>query len=60
MIWKPEGGQRRIKLRRRYLRGYKKRRVMIRWVKERERVKPLSDQFPVRVCSCPLCIINRL
>ena len=22
--------------------------------------KPLSDQFPVRVCSCPLCIINRL
>jgi len=18
--------------------------------------KPLSDQFPVRVCSCPLCI----
>jgi len=21
---------------------------------------PLSDQFPVRVCSCPLCIINRL
>jgi len=24
------------------------------------RTKPLSDQFPVRVCSCPLCIINRL
>ena len=22
--------------------------------------KPLSDQFPVRVCSCRLCIINRL
>ena len=22
--------------------------------------KPRSDQFPVRVCSCPLCIINRL
>jgi len=22
--------------------------------------KPLSDQFPVRVCSCLLCIINRL
>jgi len=22
--------------------------------------KPLSDQFAVRVCSCPLCIINRL
>ena len=22
--------------------------------------KPLSGQFPVRVCSCPLCIINRL
>jgi len=22
--------------------------------------QPLSDQFPVRVCSCPLCIINRL
>ena len=22
--------------------------------------KPLSDQFPVCVCSCPLCIINRL
>jgi len=22
--------------------------------------KPLSDQFHVRVCSCPLCIINRL
>ena len=22
--------------------------------------KPLSDQFPVHVCSCPLCIINRL
>ena len=22
--------------------------------------KPLSDQFPLRVCSCPLCIINRL
>ena len=21
--------------------------------------KPLSDQFPVRVGSCPLCIINR-
>jgi len=21
--------------------------------------KPLSNQFPVRVCSCPLCIINR-
>ena len=20
--------------------------------------KPLSDQFPVRVCSCPLCIIT--
>jgi len=23
-------------------------------------LKPFSDQFPVRVCSCPLCIINRL
>jgi len=22
--------------------------------------KPLSDQFLVRVCSCPLCIRNRL
>ena len=22
--------------------------------------KSLSDQFPVHVCSCPLCIINRL
>ena len=22
--------------------------------------RPLSDQFPVRVCSCPLCMINRL
>jgi len=22
--------------------------------------KPFSDQFPVRVCSCPLCITNRL
>ena len=22
--------------------------------------KPRSDQFPVRVCSCPLCIINLL
>ena len=22
--------------------------------------KPLSDQFPVRVCSCSLCIIHRL
>jgi len=22
--------------------------------------KPLSDQFPLRVCSCPHCIINRL
>jgi len=22
--------------------------------------KPLPDQFPVRVCSCPLCMINRL
>jgi len=22
--------------------------------------KPLSGQFPVCVCSCPLCIINRL
>ena len=22
--------------------------------------KPLSDRFPVSVCSCPLCIINRL
>jgi len=22
--------------------------------------KPLSDQFPVRVCSCSLCIMNRL
>ena len=22
--------------------------------------KPRSDQFPVLVCSCPLCIINRL
>ena len=22
--------------------------------------KPLSDQFPVRVCSCPLCFMNRL
>ena len=22
--------------------------------------KPLSDQYPVRVCTCPLCIINRL
>ena len=21
---------------------------------------PSLDQFPVRVCSCPLCIINRL
>ena len=21
---------------------------------------PPLDQFPVRVCSCPLCIINRL
>jgi len=20
---------------------------------------PLSNQFPVRVCSCPLCIMNR-
>jgi len=20
----------------------------------------LSDQFPVRVCACPLCMINRL
>jgi len=23
-------------------------------------IVPLSDQFPVRVCSCPLCIMNRL
>jgi len=22
--------------------------------------KPLSDQFLVHVCSCPLCIMNRL
>jgi len=22
--------------------------------------KPLSDQFPVRVCSCPPCIMKRL
>jgi len=21
---------------------------------------PLTDQFPVRVCACPLCILNRL
>ena len=26
----------------------------------RRLTKPLSDQFPVRVCSCPLCIINRM
>ena len=25
-----------------------------------EYTKPQSDQFPVRVCSCPVCIINRL
>jgi len=23
-------------------------------------ISPPLDQFPVRVCSCPLCIINRL
>ena len=27
---------------------------------DRSTTPPPLDQFPVRVCSCPLCIINRL